>query len=72
MADGSYVRAGSVASNRHPLGTRIRLVGVTFNGRRRFVVRDRIGHGSQLDIWTPSCAAAIGWGRRTVRYVVIR
>ncbi len=68
MADGSYVRAGSVASNRHPLGTRIQLVGVTFNGRRRFTVRDRIGHASELDLWSPSCAASIRWGRRAVRY----
>lgn len=68
MADGSTVRAGSVAMNRHPLGTRIRLVGTTFNGRRRFTVRDRIGHGSELDFWTASCSTAIRWGRRTVRY----
>lgn len=72
MADGSQVRRGSVAMNRHPLGTRIRLVGATFNGRRRFVVRDRIGHSSELDFWSESCATARAWGRRTVRYVVIR
>ena len=70
MADGSHVRAGSVASNRHPLGTRIRLVGVTFSGRRRFTVRDRIGHGSELDLWSASCAASIRWGRRVVHYRV--
>ncbi len=71
MADGSYVRAGSVAMNRHPLGTRIVLVGQTFRGRRRFVVRDRIGHGSELDFWSPSCAASIRWGRKTVRYRIL-
>lgn len=68
MADGSRVRRGSVAMNRHPLGTRIRLVGATFNGRRRFVVRDRIGHGSELDFWSSSCRVSARWGRRVVRY----
>jgi 3D (Asp-Asp-Asp) domain-containing protein len=71
MADGTRTRFGSVASNRHPLGTRIRLIGVRFHGRRTFTVRDRIGSGSELDFWTASCAAARRWGRRRVRYRVI-
>lgn len=66
MADGSSVRAGSVAHNGYPLGTRI-TVDPAFFGRRRFVVRDRIGWGTQLDFWTNSCAAARNWGRRRVR-----
>lgn len=68
MADGSHVRLGSAASNRHPLGTRLRLIGVRFLGRRTFVVRDRIGSGSDLDLWSPSCSASRRWGRRRVRY----
>ena len=68
MADGSHVRSGSVASNRHPLGTRIYLTGRSFFGRRSFTVRDRIGYGSDLDFWTPSCRAAHVWGRRYVTY----
>ncbi len=72
MADGTQTRAGSVAMNRHPLGTRITLVGVTFQGRRRFVVRDRIGWGSALDFWSPSCAQSRQWGRRVVRYKLSR
>lgn len=72
MADGTHVRSGSVASNRHPLGTRIQLVGApTFFGRRDFTVRDRIGWGSDLDFWTPSCSGALAWGRRTVRYRLV-
>lgn len=71
MADGTRTRFGSVASNRHPLGTRIRLVGARFGGRRTFTVRDRIGSGSELDFWTSSCAAARRCGRRRVRYRVI-
>jgi 3D (Asp-Asp-Asp) domain-containing protein len=72
MADGTRTRLGSVASNRHPLGTRLRLIGVRFLGRRTFVVRDRIGSGSDLDFWAPSCSASRRWGRRRVRYRVVR
>lgn len=67
MADGSFTRAGSVAMNGVRLGTRI-TVSASPTGRRRFVVRDRIGFGSQLDFWTSSCGQAIRWGRRTVRW----
>lgn len=61
MADGTRVRQGSVAANNYPLGQKL-----TINGKR-YVVRDRIGHGSVLDIWTPSCSGAIAWGRRVVK-----
>lgn len=70
MADGTHVRFGSAASNRHALGTRLRLLGVRFRGRRTFIVRDRIGYGSDLDLWSPSCSASRAWGRRRVRYRV--
>ena len=70
MADGTRVRWGSVASNWHPLGTRIRLTR-RVNGRRVFTVRDRIGSGSQLDFFMPSCQAGIRYGRRVVRYRVM-
>jgi 3D (Asp-Asp-Asp) domain-containing protein len=66
MADGTGVRAGSVAHNGYPLGTRI-TVSPPFYGRRRFTVRDRIGWGTSLDFWTPSCGTALAWGRRVVR-----
>jgi hypothetical protein len=71
MADQSTTRAGSVAMNTWPLGTRIRLVDRAFMGRREFVVRDRIGFGSQLDFWAPACSLSMWWGRRTVRYRVL-
>lgn len=70
MADGTWTRDGSVASNRHRLGTRIRLT-KPFRGRKRFVVRDRIGWGTELDLWTPSCSHARWYGRRTARYRVV-
>lgn len=73
MADGSWVRPRSAASNVHPLGTHIRLVGRPFlGGLRRFVVRDTggaLGDG-HLDLWHPSCSASRVWGARGVRYVL--
>lgn len=68
MADGSWTRLGSVASNRHPLGTRITLTRRGPGGRRHWIVRDRIGWGSDLDFWMPTCSAAITWGRRHIAY----
>lgn len=65
MADGTGVRAGSVAHNGYRLGTHL-TISPSPTGGRRFVVRDRIGWGSELDFWLPSCAAAIAWGRRRV------
>lgn len=73
MADGTYVRGGSVASNKHALGRRIRLRprGRRILGRRTFTIRDRIGWGTELDLWTGSCSTARWYGRRAVRYVVL-
>jgi 3D (Asp-Asp-Asp) domain-containing protein len=68
MADSSYTREASVASNMHPLGTKLTLERPGPGGRRLWIVRDRIGYGSQLDFWQPSCATALSWGRRTVSY----
>jgi len=66
MADGTWTRPASIAHNAYPLGTKV-TVRPSPTGRRRYIVRDRIGWGTQLDFWTPTCAAAIAWGRRTVR-----
>jgi 3D (Asp-Asp-Asp) domain-containing protein len=71
MADGTFTRPGSVASNRHPLGTRLRVIGRRIYGRRTFVVRDRIGWGSELDVYTASCSTARRFGRQRVRYRVV-
>jgi 3D (Asp-Asp-Asp) domain-containing protein len=62
MADGTPVQAGSVANNFLPLGTRV-TVSASPAQTRRYVVRDRIGWGTQLDFWTPSCATARGSDR---------
>jgi hypothetical protein len=38
----------------------------------RFVVLDRIGWGSSIDFYNPSCAAAIDFGRRVERVHVVK
>ncbi len=75
MADGSPTSFGSVAMNILPLESEIKVVKPKngFFGRTIFVVRDRIGYGSQLDFWTPSESDCIDhWGRKTVEIQVIR
>src|SRR4051794_11315817 len=59
MADGSWTREASVAPNHHPLGTALEVTPAP-TGRRRWVVRDRIGWGTELDFWRPSCGLALG------------
>jgi 3D (Asp-Asp-Asp) domain-containing protein len=55
------------ASNQHPFGTRLRVqsVGVV-------TVQDRIGHGSDLDLFMDSRAACIRFGRRRLTVTVLR
>lgn len=80
MADGARAdarsqarfRLPSVASNRHPLGTTLRLLdGARVRGHKLVVIRDRIGHGSDLDVWSASCAWSRRWGRKYLRYRVL-
>lgn len=79
MANGHHVRWGAVAINFLALGTRIRMdrpvVAHRADGklvrRRSFTVADRIGYGTELDIWMPSCSDAAGYGRRTVGFRVV-
>jgi hypothetical protein len=66
-----HVYFGAAASNRHPFGTRIRLLGTSFLGRKTFTIEDRIGSGSDLDLWAPTCSASNAWGRRWIRYRVL-
>jgi 3D (Asp-Asp-Asp) domain-containing protein len=65
MADGTWTRPGSAAHNGLPLGTRI-TIHPPFLGRSRWVVRDRIGWGTTLDLWAPSCGVSRQFGRRRV------
>lgn len=67
MADGTYTRPGSAAHNGLALGTRITVRPAPWwRPSGRFVVRDRIGYGTDLDLWAPDCSTAISYGRRSV------
>lgn len=68
-ASGAQTFVGEVAMNSVPLHTHIELSRPVF-GHRRFVVLDRIGSGSELDIYDPSERACIDYGRRRIGYVV--
>ena len=66
---GAYqTHRGIVAMNNLPLGTKITTARRGPDGRRRYIVRDRIGWGSELDFWVPSCERARRWGRRDMKY----
>lgn len=70
MANGEYPYFGAVACNILPLGTRIKVLDGPFAGQT-FVVKDRIGWGSQLDFYLGDVAACYEYGRRVVRIVVL-
>jgi 3D (Asp-Asp-Asp) domain-containing protein len=70
-ASGEHVRVGIVAQNTLRFGTLIRLDHPAF-GRRYYRVEDRIGSGSDLDIYNPSERACIDYGRRRLSYTVAR
>lgn len=71
MADGTYTRNHSVAENHLPLGSVIRTKRPVF-GHHYWQVRDRIGYGSSLDFWSPTCGQALRFGRRQIAYTVVR
>lgn len=79
MADGHRVHTGAVANNFLPLETLIRTdspIGMhDEHGRwvrkRYFRVEDRIGWGSQLDIWHARCSESVTWGRRVIGFRVV-
>lgn len=60
MADGQPVHQGAIATldRSIPFGTHI-----TVPGLGTYVVEDRVGWGTDFDVWTPSCATADRWGR---------
>lgn len=67
-ASGKTPRRGMVAtiSRAIPFGTRVLIEGIG-----EFVVEDRIGHGSEFDIFTPSCAEADRFGRHRARVTIL-
>jgi 3D (Asp-Asp-Asp) domain-containing protein len=67
---GTPTHFGEVANNWLRLRTWIELRRPV-HGRRRFRVEDRIGWGSEMDFWLPSCSDATNFGRRLVRFRVL-
>lgn len=71
-ASGTYVNHRTAAHNWLPFRTKIKLVGRQAGpgGVRRYIVRDTgpalaDGH---FDLWSPSCAASIRFGKRSIRW----
>lgn len=69
-ASGKQLRVGFVANNQLPLGTWIEL-DRQVQGRRFYIVEDRIGWGSELDIYMDSCGAMDSFGRRQIKLRVV-
>lgn len=63
MASGNYVYDGAVACNFLPLGTRTLVLSGSYAGRV-LVVEDRIGWGSEYDIWMAT--GALQYGRQQI------
>lgn len=66
-ASGIWPRPGVAASNMFPLGTRLLVEGIG-----EVIVEDRIGWGSQLDIYMRTEHECIQFGRRRLHVTVIR
>jgi hypothetical protein len=69
-ASGSQTYWGEVANNFLPLGTLIKL-DRPYLGKIYFRVMDRIGYGSQLDIFQWSCQSALDYGRREIGFTTV-
>ena len=70
-ASGQQARPGEVANNVLPLGTHIILDHPAF-GRQEYVILDRIGSGSELDIFNESESACNAYGRQERGFSVLR
>lgn len=71
-ASGTSVRDGIVAANWLPFGTKIQIPEAY--GDKVFVVEDRMNkrHSERMDIWMPTRADAVKWGRRKVTVRVLQ
>lgn len=66
MANGEWVHDGAAAMNDVAFGSQWLVLDGTMAGRV-FTVKDRIGSGSDFDIWIYDCNAAIRYGRQHIR-----
>ncbi len=72
-ASGSGVRRGIVAADRRvlPLGTRIQVSAGAYSGTYTVADTGGVIKGRILDIWVPTCAEAIRFGRRNISVSVV-
>lgn len=66
MANGEYPYVGAVACNLVPIGTLLYI-----EGMGTFVVKDRIGHGSQLDFFMETEDECNTFGRRALDVYIV-
>ena len=73
MANGAFVHRGAIAADPRvlPIGTRVYLKAGSLSGE--YVVKDTGGaiKGKRIDIWVPSTAQAMNFGRRGVQLTVL-
>jgi 3D (Asp-Asp-Asp) domain-containing protein len=73
MANGAFVHRGAIAADPRvlPIGTRVYVSAGSLSGE--YVVKDTGGaiKGRRIDIWVPSTAQAMNFGRRTVQLTVL-
>lgn len=65
-ASGVWPRPGMAASNLFPLGTRLQVQHVG-----PVTVTDRVGHGTEVDLFGSSRAACVHFGRRQLLVTVL-
>lgn len=70
-ASGTRVHDGTLAANFLPIGTRVRLP--DHFGNKIFVVEDRTAarYSNRADIWMPTRAEAMQWGKRQTRIEIL-
>jgi len=71
-ASGKYVRAGIIANNMLPFGTKIKIP--KLYGDQIFVVEDRMNRRKSdyhIDIWMPTKTSALNFGVKTAEIVVL-
>ena len=70
MADGQETYWGAAAGNAWPFGTRLKILTGHLAGTI-VTIADRIGWGSQLDIFSWSCNWSAWYGREMVKVEVV-
>ncbi len=70
-ASGTHVHDGTLAANFLPIGTKVTFP--KYSGDKVYIVEDRTNpkYSSRVDIWFPTRAAALQFGKRTLTMIVV-